>query len=326
MITLDSDLASQEPWEKSSDTEGSTLLGQEVRLSPRLSSLKSHLHMIALYTSNLIFLAIIGILSIRLRKLSSFDPSIQIYSPANSAVEWIPEQKFRAALFNNTPYMGYPTDEIDARWSALYDFGISKISAQEAARLPNPTLPITGTKESNEYVIELDVWHELHCLNDLRKILYPERFGGLDALKDENGTIQRDDDTFRHWDHCIDSLRQTIMCHADVAPIPFHVNVPVSKGIFPRLATTHTCRNFTKIQEWARDRTIGEWEFSLTKEKAQSVIKSAGFDQSPDEDIEFLYPKFPGVSWFKYWKSHPKEAEAERQRLGTDEFGQLVDE
>lgn len=222
--------------------------------------------------------------------------------------------------------------------------GISKISAQEAARLPNPTLPITGTNESDEYVIELDVWHELHCLNDLRKILYPERFGGLDALKDENGTIQRDDDTFRHWgaytrlmprlrskadldiDHCVDSLRQTIMCHADVAAIPFHVNVPVSKGIFPRLATTHTCRNFTKIQEWARDHTIGEWEFSLTKERAQSVIKSAGFDQSPDEDIEFLYPKFPGVSWFKYWKSHPQEAEAERQRLGTDEFGRLVDE
>lgn len=79
MISLDSDLASQEPWEKSSDTEGSTLLGQEVRLNTRLSSVKSNLHTIALYTSNLILLAIVGILSIRLKKLSSFDPSIQIY-------------------------------------------------------------------------------------------------------------------------------------------------------------------------------------------------------------------------------------------------------
>lgn len=79
MIALDSDLASQEPWEKSSDTEGSTLLGQEVRLTTRLSSVKSNLHMIALYTSNLVLLAVVGILSIRLRKLSSFDPSIQIY-------------------------------------------------------------------------------------------------------------------------------------------------------------------------------------------------------------------------------------------------------
>ena len=81
MIALDSDsdLASQEPWEKSSDTEGSTLLGQEVRLITRLSSVKLNLHMIALYISNLVLLAVIGILSIRLRKLSSFDPSTQIY-------------------------------------------------------------------------------------------------------------------------------------------------------------------------------------------------------------------------------------------------------
>lgn len=50
-IALDSDFASQEPWEKSSDTEGSTLLGQYVRLNARLSPVKSKLHMIALYTS-----------------------------------------------------------------------------------------------------------------------------------------------------------------------------------------------------------------------------------------------------------------------------------
>lgn len=140
------------------------------------------------------------------------DPRI---APANGAIEYIKEQKFRAALFNNTPYMGYPTDETDKLWSDLYNcklprigvslssngklVGISKISEEEATKLPNPTLPISGT---NEYVIELDVWHELHCLNDLRKLLYPERFGGLDALKDENGTIQRDDDMFRHWGQC----------------------------------------------------------------------------------------------------------------------------
>lgn len=115
------------------------------------------------------------------------------------------------------------------------------------------------------------------------------------------------------------------MCHADVAPIPFHVNVPVSKGIFPRLATTHTCRNFTKIQEWAKAHTVGEWNFNLTREEAQQVISTASFDQSPDEDIEFLYPKFPGVSWFKYWKEHPDEAEQQRQKFGLDENGQPVD-
>jgi Mycotoxin biosynthesis protein UstYa len=74
--------------------------------------------------------------------------------------------------------------------------GISRISEKEARFLPNPTIPIPGTKE---YLIELDVWHELHCLNDLRMLLYPERFKGLGDLKDENGIIDRDNHAFRHW-------------------------------------------------------------------------------------------------------------------------------
>ena len=42
-------------------------------------------------------------------------------APANEAVEYIEEQTFRAALFNNTPYMGYPDDEKDKLWEDLYN-------------------------------------------------------------------------------------------------------------------------------------------------------------------------------------------------------------
>ncbi|KAL1963165.1 hypothetical protein VTN77DRAFT_8598 [Rasamsonia byssochlamydoides] len=114
---------------------------------------------------------------------------------ANEAVEYIPQVRFRAALFNNTPYMGYPTDETDELWSDLYNY----MKDEEAKKLPSPTLPIPGTKD---HLIELDVWHELPCLNDLRMLLYPERFPGLDVLKDENGVINRDTDAFRHWGSC----------------------------------------------------------------------------------------------------------------------------
>ncbi|KAL4899979.1 hypothetical protein BDW74DRAFT_171071 [Aspergillus multicolor] len=231
------------------------------------------------------------------------DPSLQVYSPAASAVEYIPAQHFRAALFNQTEYMGFPTDETDRLWSDLYNFGISTITEAEARQLHTPTLPIPGT---NRYLVQLDVWHELHCLNDMRKILYPERYAedSLDSLKFPNGTINRDTDMFRHWDHCIDSLRQSLMCHADISPIPFHVNVPASKGIFPRLATTHTCRNFTKIQEWARERFAGVWEVELEPEDAQRITETAGFSQDPEEDIQFLYELFPGNTFFEYWREH----------------------
>jgi len=104
------------------------------------------------------------------------------------------------------------------------------------------------------------------------------------------------------------------MCHADVSPIPFHVNVPASTGIFPRLATTHTCRNFTKVQEWAKAHRAENWSWSLRPGEAEEVTQAAGFDRSPDEDIQFLYELFPGHMFFKSWSDHPKEARIALER------------
>jgi hypothetical protein len=98
------------------------------------------------------------------------------------------------------------------------------------------------------------------------------------------------------------------MCHADVAPIPFHVNVPVKSGVFPRLATTHTCKNFEKIQEWGRAHTVGYYDYNITSAQGDDIIKASGFDHSPEEDIEFLWPAFPGDKFFKHWREHPTSA------------------
>ncbi|KAE8356752.1 hypothetical protein BDV28DRAFT_163765 [Aspergillus coremiiformis] len=260
-------------------------------------------HIATLYAVNGFLIFMVIVLTRELWKKPK-DPSLQVYSPANDAVEYIPKQHFRAALFNQTEYMGFPTDETDKLWSDLYNCKPPFSSIKEAMYLDTPTIPIFGTKK---YLVQLDVWHELHCLNDLRKTLYPERYtdSSLDSLKFPNGTINRDTDMFRHWDHCIDSIRQTLMCHADVSPIPFHINVPARKGIFPRLATTHTCRNFTKIQDWAKERFAGDWRVELEPEEAQYVIDTAGFSQDPEEDIQFLYELFPGDRFFKYWREHP---------------------
>lgn len=95
------------------------------------------------------------------------------------------------------------------------------------------------------------------------------------------------------------------MCHADISPIPWRVNIPANNVIIPRLSTTHTCRNFTRIQDWARENSAGKWNYNLSDEQAEEVIRLAGFDQGPGEDIEHLYKLFPGNKFFKYWREHP---------------------
>jgi hypothetical protein len=75
--------------------------------------------------------------------------------------------------------------------------GISIISAQEAAQLKIPTLPIPGT---DQYLIELDVFHQIHCLNMIRKVFHPERYGNkFHALMDEEGNVNRTHNQYLHW-------------------------------------------------------------------------------------------------------------------------------
>jgi hypothetical protein len=58
-----------------------------------------------------------------------------------------------------------------------------------------------------------------------------------------------------HIDHCIDYLRQALMCHSDVTPIthaprPKPYN-PALSPWRPNFATPHTCRDFWAIHRWA---------------------------------------------------------------------------
>jgi hypothetical protein len=145
--------------------------------------------------------------------------------------------------------------------------GVSAIPKSEATKLSNKTIPRPG---SDDYLVELDVFHQLHCLNDLRKAFYPDRFPdkwrytadgksttspsticiGVSPFR----TISFPYRAYLEPDHCIDALRQTLQCHADVTPLPFHVN-RFNHHIVPELATRHTCRDFNKIRDWAKQRT-----------------------------------------------------------------------
>lgn len=40
--------------------------------------------------------------------------------------------------------------------------GVSEISKDQAIKMVNTSVPIPGNEEN--YIIELDIWHQLHCL------------------------------------------------------------------------------------------------------------------------------------------------------------------
>jgi hypothetical protein len=111
------------------------------------------------------------------------------------------------------------------------------------ATLEHPTQPVS--EEDNTPLIQLDVFHQLHCLNAVRNIVYgTNKWYNPDDRQDQI-----------HIDHCLDYIRQVLMCHADVTPIVHKKRNPGYNPLLPpwqpNFHVTHTCRNFDKIHEWA---------------------------------------------------------------------------
>ncbi|KAK4157569.1 hypothetical protein C8A00DRAFT_29572 [Chaetomidium leptoderma] len=173
------------------------------------------------------------------------------YSPALPSIE--NERVVFSSAFGieRSPFQGPPDEENDKLWASLYDFGITRISADEARPMDNKTLPVPD--DEGGYVVQLAVFHQLHCLNLIRKGIF------------EGADMTNADDVMgiEHLDHCIDMLRQSIMCSSDVTPTTFaRTSLDTSMKVVAEVV--HTCRSFSKVQQWAWNRRIKK---QMDKEK-----------------------------------------------------------
>ncbi|KAI4157982.1 MAG: hypothetical protein LQ342_007842 [Letrouitia transgressa] len=117
----------------------------------------------------------------------------------------------------------------------------AEIGDAQAKRLPNKTIPLPYT---SRHLVGLDVFHQLHCLNTLRKRLRPERYDG----KGDSGKTKDVATGMKHWDHCVESLRQSLLCSADLSAVSWHW----SKEQGWRTGTNeHVCRKWENVMMWA---------------------------------------------------------------------------
>lgn len=49
------------------------------------------------------------------------------------------------------------------------------------------------------------------------------------------------------------------MCQSDITPMPFFYRES-DDNIYSSLETTHYCRNFEDIKDWAKQRQVTHWE------------------------------------------------------------------
>ncbi|KAJ5588766.1 hypothetical protein N7537_011444 [Penicillium hordei] len=169
------------------------------------------------------------------------------WSPALDAVEYI-EYDFDGAFNATSIYRGPPTEERESAWFNLtYKHGVeippeklSTLNKTEADNLQHVP-PDVGPG----YTGLLEVFHQLHCLNIVRMYTWWQA-GKYDEPPE--GLVRNELKNRIHVDHCIESLRATLMCSSDVSLL--YVQIGGAAGRRADFASHHKCRDFGKIERW----------------------------------------------------------------------------
>ncbi|PVH73088.1 hypothetical protein DL98DRAFT_659645 [Cadophora sp. DSE1049] len=136
-------------------------------------------------------------------------------------------------------YVGPPSPEIDAAWLKLIEPLDIFLTMDEAEVMGTEGMgiePASGLPQG---------LHDLHCLNMVRKALsldhYPE-------MKSEVLQI--------HLEHCIDAIRQSLMCSSDMTIIKEHWTEHKGPhgGMIGDFDNVHVCRDFDSIRAWVTSR------------------------------------------------------------------------
>ncbi|PPQ65051.1 hypothetical protein CVT26_015747 [Gymnopilus dilepis] len=171
-------------------------------------------------------------------------------APANEAIEYNRELTMFNGTFNfPSEFRGPPTPEIDAAWMRISQ-GVkpTRLTLEQVLKIgkfDTPSKVKFREEDGGGYMASMEVTHQLHCLNMLRKYTYKEYYQNFDP-----SFTHPKPDVFRtHLDHCVEILRQHLMCTADVGMITYEWVTGFSEP-YPDFNVKHQCRNFEKILDW----------------------------------------------------------------------------
>ncbi|KAH6712421.1 hypothetical protein BKA61DRAFT_485707, partial [Leptodontidium sp. MPI-SDFR-AT-0119] len=164
-------------------------------------------------------------------------------APAQEAVSR--EAKVLSVKINQTSniFNAEPSLEVDDAWSSLFRYANIRVTKDEIKRTGRPSIELSDG--SGDYFGTLDVYHQLHCLKYIRQYVHQDYY----TVRDTNVPVKD------HVNHCIEMLRQVVMCKVDTALMTYEW-LPDFPGPWPNFGIQHECVNWEKIDNWSKERSI----------------------------------------------------------------------
>ncbi|KAH8811617.1 hypothetical protein F5884DRAFT_749984 [Xylogone sp. PMI_703] len=162
----------------------------------------------------------------------------------DNGTSYIPQVDKNASWPENETYFGPPSQEIDDAWQNLWaPWGFS-ISEEEAkAAFGDKYVEYYDAVEGG-YTAGLDIFHTLHCVDFVRRAFNLERY----PFTPLHGPL--------HLQHCIDIIRQSIICYGSTTLIPTKYYRGIGHNYIDS-NQVHTCRDIGELRDWVRERQKG---------------------------------------------------------------------
>ncbi|OAP65240.1 hypothetical protein AYL99_01212 [Fonsecaea erecta] len=181
----------------------------------------------------------------------------QSWSPVEQDVDiHYNSRRFNASFYTESIYRQPASPEVDAAWEELgTELKGIVLSVDEAKKsgLELDRVMVGEDYGGPGYVAFVEVTHQIHCLNLLRRGLW----FNYEYYQSHNIGEFADGDRIvkLHIGHCLDTLRQALMCSSDTGLLPF-VWVGNPPKQFPDFFREHKCRNFEPILDFAKRREV----------------------------------------------------------------------
>ncbi|KAF1976826.1 hypothetical protein BU23DRAFT_551264 [Bimuria novae-zelandiae CBS 107.79] len=145
-------------------------------------------------------------------------------------------------------YKGPPSTEVDELWEQL-------VPHDETERVMVISEGVFQTVNTSKHSVKapsnlgpgrlaaFEGFHYIHCLHNLWKTHYPEYY-----TEEANFAKERPEEWLEHVDHCVDMLRQKLMCDADPGLITYSW-LKNHHNPHPNFNVEHKCRSYDKLLE-----------------------------------------------------------------------------
>ncbi|KAH8911201.1 hypothetical protein BR93DRAFT_965014 [Coniochaeta sp. PMI_546] len=172
-----------------------------------------------------------------------------------------------------------PTKDVDDAWQQLEWIRTFPITGEDVRGLgKDPELTVRFPPEygfgDDAYVAQMDIFHQLHCLNLLRHIAWGEY--------NRDGKTAKRPYSDLHWihvAHCTEILRENLVCSANLDVITF--NWKETQDLpFADFNTNKKCTNADILLEWQEKNTV-------VAEKARNFTRPPGAKEVPIGDEYF---------------------------------------